>query len=100
MLLGDARAAAESEAARLTEEIRQTERDLVTQAERLADSQVALEAQAARLRDESAELDEAVQQLGVRDASRTTAKPTWTAASPSWKSGPLNMIGNGNGSLG
>ena len=66
MLLGDARAAAESEAARLTEEIRQTERDLVTQAERLADSQVALEAQAARIRDESAELDKAVQQLGVR----------------------------------
>jgi len=66
MLLGDARAAAESEAARLTEEIRQTERDLVTQAERLADSQVALEAQAARIRDESAELDRAVQQLGVR----------------------------------
>jgi len=66
MLLGDARAAAESEAARLTEEIRQTERDLVTQAERLTDSQVALEAQAARIRDESAELDRAVQQLGVR----------------------------------
>ena len=66
MLLGDARAAAENEAARLTEEIRQTERDLVTQAERLADSQVALEAQAARIRDESAELDRAVQQLGVR----------------------------------
>src|SRR6476659_4096363 len=66
MLLGDARAAAESEAARLTEEIRQTERGLVTQAERLADSQVALEAQAARIRDESAELDRAVQQLGVR----------------------------------
>ena len=66
MLLGDARAAAESEAARLTEEIRQTERDLVTQAERLADSQVALEAQAARIRDESTELDRAVQQLGVR----------------------------------
>src|SRR6476660_272996 len=66
MLLGDARAAAESEAARLTEEIRQTERDLVTQAERLADSQVALEAQAARIRDESAELDRAVQQLGLR----------------------------------
>jgi ribonuclease Y len=66
MLLGDARAAAESEAARLTEEIRQTERDLVIQAERLADSQVALEAQAARIRDESAELDKAVQQLGVR----------------------------------
>jgi ribonuclease Y len=66
MLLGDARAAAESEAARLTEEIRQTERDLVTQTERLADSQVALEAQAARIRDESAELDKAVQQLGVR----------------------------------
>jgi len=66
MLLGDARAAAENEAARLTEEIRQTERDLVTQAERLADSQVALEAQAARIRDESTELDRAVQQLGVR----------------------------------
>ena len=66
MLLGDARAAAENEAARLTEEIRQTERDLVTQAERLTDSQVALEAQAARIRDESAELDRAVQQLGVR----------------------------------
>jgi ribonucrease Y len=66
ILLGDARAAAESEAARLTEEIRQTERDLVTQAERLADSQVALEAQAARIRDESAELDKAVQQLGAR----------------------------------
>ena len=66
MLLGDARAAAESEAARLTEEIRQTERGLVTQAERLADSQVALEAQAARIRDESAELDRAVQQLGLR----------------------------------
>ncbi|HEU0250203.1 MAG TPA: Rnase Y domain-containing protein, partial [Solirubrobacteraceae bacterium] len=66
MLLGDARAAAESEAARLTEEIRQTERDLVIEAERLADSQVALEAQAARIRDESAELDKAVQQLGVR----------------------------------
>jgi ribonucrease Y len=66
MLLGDARAAAESEAARLTEEIRQTERDLVIQAERLTDSQVALEAQAARIRDESAELDKAVQQLGVR----------------------------------
>ena len=66
MLLGDARAAAESEAARLTEEIRQTERDLVTQAERLTDSQVALEAQAARIRDESAELDRAVQQVGVR----------------------------------
>jgi ribonucrease Y len=66
MLLGDARAAAESEAARLTAEIRQTERDLVTQAERLADSQVGLEAQAARIRDESAELDRAVQQLGVR----------------------------------
>ena len=66
MLLGDARAAAETEAARLTDEIRQTERDLVTQAERLADSQVALEAQAARIRDESAELDRAVQQLGVR----------------------------------
>ena len=67
MLLGDARAAAESEAARLTEELRQTERDLVTQAERLADSQVALETQAARIRDESAELDKAVQQLGVRE---------------------------------
>ena len=66
MLLGDARAAAENEAARLTEEIRQTERDLVTQAERLTDSQVALEAQAARIRDESTELDRAVQQLGVR----------------------------------
>ena len=66
MLLGDARMAAENEAARLTEEIRQTERDLATQAERLADSQVALEAQAARIRDESAELDKAVQQLGVR----------------------------------
>ena len=66
MLLDDARAAAENEAARLTEEIRQTERDLVTQAERLTDSQVALEAQAARIRDESAELDRAVQQLGVR----------------------------------
>jgi ribonuclease Y len=67
MLLGDARAAAESEAARLTEELRQTERDLVTQAERLADSQEVLEAQAARMRDVSAELDRAVVQLAARE---------------------------------
>ena len=94
-----ARAAAESEAARLTEELRQTERDLVTQAERLADSQVALEAQAARMRDESA---------GARQSSRAACgtergagRPrlrAWTAASPIWSSGPLNMTGNGNGS--
>jgi ribonuclease Y len=66
-LLVDARVAAESNAARLTEEVRQTERDLVTQAERLADSQVALEAHAARLREENAELDRALQQLVDRE---------------------------------
>ena len=66
-LLVDARVAAESDAARLTEEVRQTERDLVTQAERLADSQVALEAHAARLREENAELDRALQQLVDRE---------------------------------
>jgi ribonuclease Y len=66
-LLVDARVAAESDAARLTEEVRQTERDLLTQAERLADSQVALEAHAARLREENAELDRALQQLVDRE---------------------------------
>ena len=65
-LIGEARRTAEAEAARLTDELRETERELAAQAVRLDETQAKLDAQAARLEAEAADLDRAVRQLTER----------------------------------
>ncbi len=64
--LAQARQNAETLASRLTEELRDTERELAAQARRLEDAQTKLDAQTARLDAEAADLDRSLRQLADR----------------------------------
>jgi ribonuclease Y len=66
-LLAQARRAADTEVTRLTASLRETERDLSTQAIRLDETQSRVDGQSARLETEAVELDRALRQLGERE---------------------------------
>ncbi len=65
-IVADARRDAEAEMARLTEELRATERELAAQALRLEDTQTRLDAQSSRMEADAGELDRALRQLTER----------------------------------
>ena len=65
-LVAEAKRTAEADVARLTDELRDTERQLAAQAARLDETQSKLEARAARIEDEASDLDRAVHQLTER----------------------------------